>query len=216
MDAKSGYWIVGLDKESSLWTTFNTEWGKFRWLWLPFGLPVSSNVFPGRLDAVIKTVPDVTGRAHDVLIKGDSEINHEIAVLILLETVHNNNLKFKPDRIQFKTRECVPLDSFLTQMAWVWIQRKLIQSGEWMHCSAKENLRACKVWWSTWSATQANLNNWQNNWNSFWGMTHYGARRKKHQKAIESMKDEPTQTPVLAYFDQKADTWYKQMGPWRP
>ena len=29
IDGKSGYWMVGLDKESSLLTTFNTPYGKF-------------------------------------------------------------------------------------------------------------------------------------------------------------------------------------------
>ena len=44
-DATSGYWHVVLDLYSSLQTMFNTPWGKFRWLRLPFGLKISSDVF---------------------------------------------------------------------------------------------------------------------------------------------------------------------------
>ena len=44
-DAASGYSHVVLDLESSLLTTFNTPWGKFRWLRLPFGLKIASDVF---------------------------------------------------------------------------------------------------------------------------------------------------------------------------
>ena len=44
-DATSGYWHVVLDLDSSLLTTFNTPWGKFRWLRLPFGLKIASDVF---------------------------------------------------------------------------------------------------------------------------------------------------------------------------
>ena len=91
MDTKSGYWIVQLDKEGSLLTTFNAQRRKFRWLWLLFGLSVSSGVFQERLDAVIKIVPDIRGIAA-ILAKGDSEINHDRAVLCLLETTQNNNL----------------------------------------------------------------------------------------------------------------------------
>ena len=36
-DAISGYRHVVLDLASSLITTFNTPWGKFQWLRLPFG-----------------------------------------------------------------------------------------------------------------------------------------------------------------------------------
>ena len=32
MDTKSGYWMVQLDRESSLLMTFNMSWGKYRWL----------------------------------------------------------------------------------------------------------------------------------------------------------------------------------------
>ena len=55
------------------------------------------------------------GIANDVLAKDDSEINHDIMVLSLHETAQNNNLKFNPDRIQFKRRDCRFLWKLLTQ-----------------------------------------------------------------------------------------------------
>ena len=44
-DATSGFWHVPLDLRSSLLTTSNTPWGKYRWLRMPFGLKVSRDVF---------------------------------------------------------------------------------------------------------------------------------------------------------------------------
>ena len=38
LDAKNGFWQVQLDKESSFLTTFNTPFGRYRWLRLPFGI----------------------------------------------------------------------------------------------------------------------------------------------------------------------------------
>ena len=49
-DATSGYWHIVLDLASSLLTMFNSPWGKFRWLRLPFGLKIASDVFQERLD----------------------------------------------------------------------------------------------------------------------------------------------------------------------
>ena len=71
-----------------------------------FGLSDILDIFKEKLKAVIKVVPGVMGIADDVLAKGGSETNHDIVVLSLLETVQNNNLKFNPDRDQFKKREC--------------------------------------------------------------------------------------------------------------
>ena len=58
LDVKSGYWHVSVDKESSFLTTFNTPWGKYRWLRLPFGgRGRSGDVFQERIDRVLKSVP---------------------------------------------------------------------------------------------------------------------------------------------------------------
>ena len=74
-------------------------------------LLVNSDVFQDRLDAVIKKVPGVTGKAEDILAKGGSEINDDTAVISLLQTAKNNILRFNPDKIQFKKREQVFLGS---------------------------------------------------------------------------------------------------------
>ena len=44
-DLASGYWHVELDESLSMLTTFQTCFGRFRWLRLPFGLNVSSEYF---------------------------------------------------------------------------------------------------------------------------------------------------------------------------
>ena len=43
-DFRNGYWHVKLDEESSYMTTFNTPFGRYRWLRLPFGTSVSSEM----------------------------------------------------------------------------------------------------------------------------------------------------------------------------
>ena len=48
-DLRNGYWHCKLDEESSLLTTFQTPHGRYRWLRLPFGLAISSEVFQKRL-----------------------------------------------------------------------------------------------------------------------------------------------------------------------
>ncbi|CAH8611169.1 unnamed protein product [Dicrocoelium dendriticum] len=49
VDLASAFWHVSLDDESSYMTTFGTPFGRFRWLRLPFGLKVSSEIFQKRL-----------------------------------------------------------------------------------------------------------------------------------------------------------------------
>ena len=105
-DATSGYWHILLDLDSSLLTTFNTPWGKFRWLRLPFGLKIASDVFQERLDRVLRLLDGVHGIADDILTHGETEIQHDGRLLTLLETARMNNLSLNPEKIQFKSTDC--------------------------------------------------------------------------------------------------------------
>ena len=44
-DAKNDYWNVKLDEESSYLITFNTPFGRYQFLQMPFGLRMSQDVF---------------------------------------------------------------------------------------------------------------------------------------------------------------------------
>jgi hypothetical protein len=44
-DAKSGFWQLELDHDSSLLTTFWTPFGRYRWLRMPFGVSNAPEVF---------------------------------------------------------------------------------------------------------------------------------------------------------------------------
>ena len=72
-DATSGFWHVLLDFRSSLLTTFNTLWGKYRWLRMPFGLKVPWDVFQERLDRVLRLVYGALWIADDIVIHGATE-----------------------------------------------------------------------------------------------------------------------------------------------
>ena len=106
VDAKSGYWMVELDNESSLLTTFNTPWGKYKWLRLPFGLKVSADIFQERLNAVLKEVKGITGYIDDIITRGVDSKDHDVNLLQLLETARMNGIKFNPKKLQFKTTKC--------------------------------------------------------------------------------------------------------------
>ena len=105
-DATSRFWHVPLDFRSSLLTTFNTPWGKYRWLRMPFGLKVSGDVFQERLDRVIRLVPRVLGLRDDILIHGATENTHDGTVLVLCKTARLNNLSLNTKKMQFKSTDC--------------------------------------------------------------------------------------------------------------
>ena len=123
-DATSGYWRIVLHLASSLLTMFNTPWGKYRWLRLPFGLKIASDVFQEILDRVLRLLEGVHGIADDILTHGETEIQHNVRLLTLLETAKMNNLSLNPDKISSSAQTANSLDTDSLQKASNWTLRK--------------------------------------------------------------------------------------------
>ena len=113
-DATLGFWHVLLDFRSSLLITFNTPWGKYSWLRMPFGLKVSGDVFKERLDRVLRLVTGVLGITDDIIRHGATENTHDGTVLVLCETARLNNLSLNSIKMQFKSTDCKSFGHRLT------------------------------------------------------------------------------------------------------
>ena len=113
VDVKNGFWHVELTKESSLLTTFNTPFGRFRWLRMPFGINAASEEFQRRMNEIVEGLNGVKVIVDDILIVGrgqtkqDAILDHDQNLLDLLNRLQERNVKLNPDKIKFKT-ESVP------------------------------------------------------------------------------------------------------------
>lgn len=76
-DLASGYWHIVLDEESSKLTTFQTCFGRYRYLRLPFGLSVSAEIFQKRLISIFSDLPGIICIADDIIIHGKSQEEHD-------------------------------------------------------------------------------------------------------------------------------------------
>jgi len=75
LDARHGYWAVKLDEESSLLTTFNSPFGRYRFLRMPFGLKMSQDVFQNRMDQILEACDRcVVSIADDVAVGGCDQV----------------------------------------------------------------------------------------------------------------------------------------------
>lgn len=86
VDAKSGFWQVKLDEQSSRLTTFWTPYGRYRWLRMPFGISPAPEIFQRKLHEAVEGLNGVRVLADDVLIFGCGDSNEEAL------RDHNNNL----------------------------------------------------------------------------------------------------------------------------
>ena len=54
VDAKDGFWQKKLDRESSYKTTFNTPFGRYCWLRMPFGISSAPEVWQRTLQELVE------------------------------------------------------------------------------------------------------------------------------------------------------------------
>jgi predicted aspartyl protease len=87
VDAKNGFWHVELDDDSSKLTCFNTPFGRYRWLRMPFGICSAPEEYTRRQEQALEGLRGVKSIADDMLVYGVGETEEEAII------DHNNNLR---------------------------------------------------------------------------------------------------------------------------
>ena len=105
VDARSGYWNIKLDYESSLCTTFNSPHGRYRFLRLPFGLICAQDIFQKKVDEAFGDLPGVTGIADDIVIYGRDLSDHDANLRAVMERARETGLRFNADKCKIRCTE---------------------------------------------------------------------------------------------------------------
>ena len=106
LDASNGYWNIKITEESSMLTTFNTPFGRFRFNRLPFGLRVSQDVFQRQIDETYQGCKGAVGIADDIQIYGKDETTHDYNLHEAMEKTRRAGIKLNVDKCVIKEDEC--------------------------------------------------------------------------------------------------------------
>ena len=120
LDLASAYWHVHLDEESSLLTTFQTPYGRYRWKRLPFGTCVSSELFQKRLNIALDGLDGVIGLSDDVIIYGSGDTveaatpDHDTNLTALLNRCRSVGIKLNKEKAEIRKNEITFLGHRIT------------------------------------------------------------------------------------------------------
>ena len=140
---KHGYWHIKLSDESSYFCTFNTPWGRKRFLRMPFGIWSASEIMQKRNEETI-------GDSQGVHVIVDDLIN---ILNKVLQRARDKGVKFKSDKIQFKISDQRMSPHYSACLVWSNTWHSIFPLNHWG--TAKERCRmvmASIAWQSTWQS----------------------------------------------------------------
>lgn len=107
LDLFSEFFQIPLEQESRKFTSFTTEQGSFQYKVVPFGLNVGPKSFARMMAMAFSGLSPATCFLYldDIIIIGISETNHLKNLESVFETCRKFNLKFNPDKCEFKKNE---------------------------------------------------------------------------------------------------------------
>ena len=93
-----GYWSIVLDQESSLLMTFNSPFGRYHFLQLPFGLICSQDIFQKKMDQILKECQGCIRITDDITVHGHTEVELNAHLQNLMQIAHKYDLMFNPQK----------------------------------------------------------------------------------------------------------------------
>lgn len=97
LDAKYSFWQIPLDHKSSMLTTFSTSFGHYRFLRLPFGLNLASEVFQHSMEQIFDGYP--------CAITIDDMTWHDANLRKVLNRAREVNLRLNPLKCRFQLNQ---------------------------------------------------------------------------------------------------------------
>ena len=104
LDTHHGYWSIILDQDSSLLTTFNSPFGRYCFLWLPFGLVCSQDIFQKKMDQILEECQGCIGITDDITVHGCTEAEHVAQLQDLMWIAYKYDFEFNPQKTHMKAQ----------------------------------------------------------------------------------------------------------------
>ena len=104
LDAKTSFWQIPLDEQSSLLTTFITPNGRYKFLRMPYGITSSSEVFQRSMEHLFANQPcEII--VDDILVYGKNAEEHDANLKQVLNRVRQLNMKLNAEKCKFHVTE---------------------------------------------------------------------------------------------------------------
>lgn len=116
LDLASGYHQIAMHENDRAKTAFSTQTGHFEFLRMPFGLKTAPATFQRLMNSVLTGLQGLKCYVYldDVVVYGQSLLDHNSKLLDVFRCLRENNLKLQPEKCNFLCKEVVFLGHLIT------------------------------------------------------------------------------------------------------
>ena len=104
LDAKAGFWQIPLNDDSMKYTTFNSPFGRYQFMRLPFGLNSSAEVFQRTMEQLFSGYP-CSIIVDDILVSGATVHEHDENLQKVLKRCEEVNLRLNKKKCKIRVQE---------------------------------------------------------------------------------------------------------------
>ena len=200
LDAKSGFWHIRLDEKSSYYTTFNTPYGRYRFIKMPYGITSGSEVFQHAMEQLMEGYPCKI-IVDDIIVYGKTREEHDRNLEQVMQRLQEINLHLNIKKCEFRVNSISFVGNVFTADGLQVDPEKVKAIREMPTPTCKQDVQR------------------------FLGMTNYLARYiehhsdktralrslthnnvpfiwdANHEKEFNELKHDISSTPTLAYYD---------------
>jgi hypothetical protein len=114
LDATQGFHHIKLNHKSSLLTTFNTPFGRYRWLRMPYGLASASEVFHRRMVECLRDLEGVEVFIDDIAVWGKTKKDHDDRLSRVLDRCRASGIHLNRKKCRICVKEATYLGHVLS------------------------------------------------------------------------------------------------------
>jgi hypothetical protein len=210
-------------KEGQEWlTAFNTRYGQFEYLVMPFGLCNAPATFQNYINEAVRNYLDhfCTAYIDDILVYSENEEEHTEHVLKVLRRLRERKLQLDIDKCDFDTKEVKYLGLIITTEGIRMDPEKLKAIKEWRTPESVSDVQQFVGFCGFYRRFIKDFSRYTRPLNELTKGESYLSRTGKRkvrykpftwteacQSAFDGLKDAFENAPILAHFDPDKETW---------
>lgn len=105
LDIKNGFWNLKLSESSSDLCCFNTPFGRFKFLRMPFGLCSASEIYQQKMRQILENMEGTEVYIDDILIYGKTQEEHDKRLRAVLDKIRQENIKLNKEKCKINVQK---------------------------------------------------------------------------------------------------------------